>query len=114
MARSDNLFLLPPAWGDGEKLEPLLSGEGVRIERIISTGQTTPPGQWYDQEGDEWVVLLQGEAELAFDDGSRRRLVAGDPLFIPARRRHRVEFTSASPPCIWLAVHLPAGIARKS
>ena len=112
MAGTGNLFALPALTGDGERFDTLLSGDGVRIERILSTGQTTPPGQWYDQQDDEWVVLLQGEAEIGFDDGSRRRLAAGDPLFIPAHQRHRVEYTSATPPCIWLAVHLPAGLTR--
>ena len=109
MAGPGNLFELPPLTGDEERFDTLLTSDGVRIERILSTGQTSPPGQWYDQQGDEWVVLLQGEAEVSFDDGSRRRLAAGDPLFIPAHRRHRVEYTSAAPPCVWLAVHLPPG-----
>ena len=112
MARPDNLFLLPPLTGGEERFDTLLTGDGVRIERILSTGQATPPGQWYDQDNDEWVVLLQGEAELSFDDGSRRRLAAGDPLFVPAHQRHRVEYTSGAPPCIWLAVHLPPGQAH--
>ena len=64
------------------------------IERIISTGQTTPLGEWYDQETDEWVILLQGKAELSYEDGERIGLQAGDYLVIPAHVKHRVEYTS--------------------
>ena len=78
----------------------------VHLERIVSAGQITPPGEYYDQAWDEWVLLMQGEAELAYDDGSASRLRAGDSLLIPAHRRHRVDFTSEHPPCLWLALHL--------
>lgn len=71
----------------------------------MSTGQASPPGQWPAQHRDEWVVLLEGEAELAYEDGSRLRLEPGDFVLIPAGERHRVEWTRAVPPCIWLAVH---------
>ena len=77
----------------------------IQIERIISTGQTTPSGQWYNQELDEWVILLQGEAELCYADYTKIKLKAGDYLLIPAHTKHRVEYTSIEPPCIWLAVH---------
>jgi len=88
-----------------EKFEQIVSGKNIRIARIISTGQTTPTGQWYDQELDEWVILLQGEAELSYADDTRIRLKAGDYLLIPAHTKHRVEYTSIEPACIWLAVH---------
>lgn len=101
----NNLFDLPSPLPNAEVFEPLLTSENVTIERIISTGQTTPPGQWYDQERDEWVILLQGTAVLAYPDGSQMQLQAGDYLLIRAHQKHRVEFTSADPPCIWLAIH---------
>ena len=101
----ENIFNLPPQLPQEELFEPLISSGGVLIERIISTGQTTPPGEWHDQERDEWVILLQGEAELAYADGSRMKLKAGDYVLIPAHQKHRVEYTSSDPPCIWLAVH---------
>ncbi|MBD2152655.1 cupin domain-containing protein [Pseudanabaena sp. FACHB-1277] len=88
-----------------EKFEQIVSGNNIQIERIISTGQTTPLGQWYDQELDEWVILLQGESELSYADDTRIRLKAGDYLLIPAHTKHRVEYTSIDPACIWLAVH---------
>jgi cupin 2 domain-containing protein len=77
----------------------------VLVERIVSAGQATPPGEWLEQERDEWVALLQGEAELGFADGSGVALGPGDSILIPARTEHRVERTSSHPPCIWLAVH---------
>jgi cupin 2 domain-containing protein len=102
----DNLFHLPPPPWPEEVLETLHQARGTRIERILSCGHTTPIGEFYDQEDDEWVVLLQGEAELTYEDGSTRRLAAGDYLFIPAHQRHRVSYTSSEPPCLWLAVHM--------
>lgn len=100
-----NIFNLPPSLPDQELLESILSTENILIERIVSTGQTTPPGKWYDQKRDEWVILLKGEAILSYEDNSQIKLIAGDYLFIPAHQKHRVEYTSVKPPCIWLAIH---------
>jgi len=86
-----------------ELFETILSGpDGLRVERIVSWGQVTPPGQWYDQPDDEWVMVLEGEARLAWDDGREVTLTKGDQLFLPAHKRHRVTHTSR--PCLWLAV----------
>lgn len=79
--------------------------KNIQIERIISTGQTTLSGQWYDQITDEWVILLQSEVELSYADDTRIKLRAGDYLLIPVHTKHRVEYISIEPPCIWLAVH---------
>jgi len=101
-----NLFDLSKPFRNEEQVEALVpSDRGILIERIVSTGQTTPEGTWYDQDRDEWVALLQGEAELAYDDGTVLELHAGDHVLIPAHCRHRVEQTSVVPPCIWIAVH---------
>ncbi len=91
--------------GGAELCETLALGAGCRVERIVSTGQTTPEGTWYDQDRDEWVALLTGDAELTWDDGTRTALSPGDWLLIPARARHRVTRTSAVPPCVWIAFH---------
>jgi len=88
-----------------ELVELIAGGREVAIERIVSTGQETPAGEWLQQERDEWVVLLDGDAELSFDDGARMRLGSGDYVVIAAGQRHRVEWTRTDPPCIWLAVH---------
>ncbi len=88
-----------------ELYETLAAGDGILIERIISRGHTTPVGDWLDSEQDEWVLLLQGEAVIAYLDGSLTIIKTGDYLLIPAHQKHRVEFTSSEPPCIWLAVY---------
>ncbi|MDR3231778.1 MAG: cupin domain-containing protein [Synergistaceae bacterium] len=88
---------------DAERVETLWTGRGARVERIVSTGQCSPEGFWYDQEEDEWVVLLEGFAALEYEDGERVELRRGDWLLIPAHHRHRVAFTSSDPCCVWLA-----------
>lgn len=104
------LFQLPaelPAPHQPEFFETLLKCEHIHIERIVSNGQQAPPDFWYEQDTDEWVLLLTGTATLLFDHetGETHTLSSGDWVFIPAMRRHRVIFTSQNPPCIWLAVH---------
>lgn len=99
-----NLFagLLPdPA---AEQYTELLSRPGLRIARIVSAGQACPPGFWYDQPQGEWVLVLQGEARLAFEDEPAPRLLkTGDFVDIAPHCRHRVESTAT--PTVWLAVH---------
>ena len=103
----DNIFTVPEeARQDGatERFETVLTGAGgLLVERIVSHGHVTPEGQWYDQARDEWVVVLEGEAALCYEDGSEVALGKGDHIFLPKHVRHRV--TRASSPCIWLAVH---------
>jgi cupin 2 domain-containing protein len=102
----DNIFQLSDKLPNQEIFEKIISNDKILIERIISTGQITPPNEWYDQEKDEWVILLQGEAKLSYFDGSIITLKSGDYLFIQAHQKHRVEYTSTKPPCIWLAIHV--------
>ena len=86
-----------------ECIENLLERSGLRIERILSApGSASGP---YDQERDEWVLLLQGRAVLEVE-GERVELRAGEALLLPAHRVHNVLDTSADPPCVWLAVHV--------
>jgi cupin 2 domain-containing protein len=106
-----NLFRLPGALPEEELVERIAGGADVLVERIVSTGQATAPGEWLEQERDEWVVLLEGEAGIGYEDGSQLRLRPGDYVLIPAGERHRVEWTRDDPPCIWLAVHAP-GLGR--
>ncbi|MCX6278928.1 MAG: cupin domain-containing protein [Bacteroidetes bacterium] len=100
-----NLFEGVFSGNEEEIFEEIIRTPGLLIERIISTGQSTPEGHWYDQEQDEWVILITGEAKLKFENGDSVTLKSGDHLLIPAHFRHRVESTSNDPPCIWLAVH---------
>ncbi|MFQ4139309.1 cupin domain-containing protein [Nodosilinea sp. PGN35] len=103
--KPDNLFELPAPLPEAESFSALFETPHLRVERILSSGQTTPPGQWYDQSQNEWVVLLQGSATLTYEDGAAIALGPGDYLLIPAHVRHRVDFTSREPPCVWLAIH---------
>lgn len=100
-----NIFELPSSLPSEELFEALVSTEELLIERIISTGQSTSEGEWYDQARDEWVILLQGTARLIYEDGTSISLKKGDYLLIKAHQRHRVDYTSSQPPCVWLAVH---------
>jgi cupin 2 domain-containing protein len=107
MIRGGNLFANLVAQAEQEEIAILAETAGARIERIVSTGQASPPGFWYDQAWTEWVVLLAGRAALRLAEESEPRLLGpGDWLEIPARVRHRVEWTDAEPPTVWLAVHL--------
>ena len=100
-----NLFEAVPAGRPEEEILELAAGDGVRIERIVSCGHASPPGFWYDQDRPEFVLLLQGSAAVAFEDGRCVRLRAGDHLTIASHARHRVAWTSSDPPAVWLAVH---------
>ena len=103
---SGNFFELPQTLQTGfETFQEILSNENIRVERIISTGQRTPEDQWLAQDKNEWVILLQGESELIFEDGERNELRKGDFILIPKNKKHRVSRTSTEPPCIWLAIH---------
>ena len=89
-----------------ELFDVLLETRGLRVERIVSTGQVTPEGEWYDQVWDEFVLLVSGAARLLIEgEGEDRNLAAGDWLLLPARCRHRVTWTQESPPTVWLAIH---------
>ena len=103
---SENLFRTLPASGEEEEFVELLSRPGLTIERIVSRAHASPPGVWYDPPDSEWVVVLAGEAGLRFEDEEAVRVLApGEFVEIAPHRRHRVEWTHASEPTIWLAVH---------
>jgi cupin 2 domain-containing protein len=88
-----------------ERIDELLARPGLRVTRIVSLGQASPPGFWYDQSDGEWVVLLAGAARLRFADETGTRLLGpGDCLDIAPHRRHRVDWTDPAVPTVWLAV----------
>jgi len=89
-----------------EITDVLADAREIRVERIVSTGQVTPEGQWYDQETDEWVLVVVGAARLRIEGEEHDRdLAEGDWVLLPAHCRHRVTWTQAEPPTVWLAVH---------
>ncbi len=101
-----NLYADLPRSLPEEVFEEILRSDHLRIERIVSRGHTTPAGQWYDQARDEWVILLKGRARLSFEgDPGSLEMNPGDYVRIPARCRHRVEYTAPGEDTIWLAVH---------
>jgi cupin 2 domain-containing protein len=104
--KPQNLFSQIPDSLQDEIYETLLKSSQFRLERIISSGQKTPPGEWFDEEMSEWVILLKGNAGLSFE-GEREVLIMqpGDYVHIPAHRRHRVEWTDADQATVWLALH---------
>ncbi|MER3447746.1 MAG: hypothetical protein C4291_13335 [Candidatus Dadabacteria bacterium] len=89
-----------------EIFETLLEADSFNLKRIISTGQATPRGKWYDQDDNEWVIMLSGSAGLLFEgDGEVCMMKPGDYVHIPAHRRHRIEWTDANQKTVWLALH---------
>ena len=111
MSGGNLLTGIDPSASD-EVFQDVLALPGVRIERIVSTGQSSPPDFWYDQGWAEWVLVIAGSAAVQFEDEAEaRRLGVGDHLFIAPNRRHRVAWTDPDLPTVWLAVHVGEGEA---
>lgn len=105
-----NLMADVPAGAEQEIFQPLLERSGLRIERIVSHGQASPAGFWYDSPEAEWVLLVSGSAAIEFEGrAGQHRMQPGDWLHLPANCRHRVAWTDATQPSVWLAVHYRAG-----
>jgi len=101
-----NLLAALPPTGRDELFQEILQRPGLKIERIVSSGQATPHGEWYDQEWGEWVLLLAGSAGLLLEREDEPRLLRpGDYLYLPAHCRHRVDWTDPGMQTVWLAVH---------
>ncbi|MDR3110044.1 MAG: cupin domain-containing protein [Planctomycetaceae bacterium] len=102
-----NLFDTLPTSLPAELVENLFQTENVRIERIVSTGQSSPPDFWYDQDESEWVVLLRGSATLEFEgDSEMKQMLPGDYIFITEHQKHRVHSTSTTETTVWLTVFI--------
>ena len=100
-----NLLSPLPDATAAEQADALLTRPGLRIERIVSRGQASPPGFWYDQTEAEWVAVLTGSARLRFEDEANARVLdPGDWVEIPPHRRHRVDWTDPAVPTVWLAI----------
>ena len=108
-----NLFAALPAAAEAqEQFLTLVDRPGCRIERIVSTGQASPPGFWYDQPEAEWILVVGGSAQLRFaDETAPRNLHPGDFVEIAPHRKHRVEATSPIEPTVWLTVHYSSAAA---
>lgn len=100
----NNILQNIPADLSEEVVADLLTAQSIRIERIISKGQTSPEHGWYDQTENEWVIVLQGAGELEFENGSKLRLGVGDYINIPKHQKHKVSWTDPNSVTIWLAI----------
>lgn len=107
------LAALPAAVKD-EVFDTLAVSGNTRFERIVSTGQASPEGFWYDEPWDEFVMILSGAAKLDIEGEGERTLASGDWVMLPAHCRHRVAWTDPDQPTVWLAVHIgePGGRSR--
>lgn len=107
MPSPTNLLDGIPASLPEELFTTLLEAGPVRIERIVSRGHASADGFWYDQQQTEWVLVLQGAGRLQFEGQPQPvEMQPGDWITIPARCRHRVEWTDPDAATIWLAVHV--------
>jgi cupin 2 domain-containing protein len=101
-----SIYSEPKPNSDGQEVfEVLKKTDKILIERIITKGALKEPGEWYNQDTDEWVMLVRGEAILEFWQEAKVKMSEGDFIFIPSHKRHRVAETSEIPNCIWLAFH---------
>ena len=100
-----NIYAVTSDRSDKEKFEKLLKTNEVTIERIISAGHRSPESGWYDQENNEWVLVLKGIATLAFEDQDSFDLNEGDYINIPSHTKHKVIWTDPDRETIWLAIH---------
>jgi cupin 2 domain-containing protein len=104
--KTQNLFSLLPDTTEKEHFMNLLSGDRFKLERIISTGQCTPKGQWLEQNQAEWVILLTGATKLEFEQGHEFvEMRPGDFIQIPSGCRHRVDWTDPNSTTVWIAIH---------
>ena len=95
-----------PDCSQEEIFTSLLKTDHFHLERIVSAGQITPPGEWLTQERQEWVMVLKGRARLRFKEPDRlHALEAGDAVLIPAGCSHRVDWTDPAQKTVWLALH---------
>ena len=99
-----NLFSNIPIITMDELFEDVIVTDFTRIQRIISRGQSSPEGFWYDQPENELVVIIQGKGVLEFENGDRMDMEVGDFAAIPAHRKHRVAWTDPDTETIWLAI----------
>jgi len=101
----ENIYNSPGKSDAQEIIEVIADMDDARIERITTLKPYTGPGEWYDQQKDEWVILLSGNAEIEIKGQGTIELFSGDYIFLPAHCHHRVTRTSTDPPSVWLAIH---------
>lgn len=101
-----NIFSSIQKQASDEILETILQTDQFKIERIISRGHATAKEEWYDQDKNEWVLVLKGNAGLLFEGNDKIVIMkTGDYISIPAHKKHRVEWTDPEEDTIWLTIH---------
>lgn len=103
--RIGNIFDPPADTGEHEIFTTIFKSDKIEITKIDGLRAFNKPGKWYDQEDDEWVILLQGKATLEFQNDESIQLNSGDYIFIEAHKPHRIKQSSNKPNCLWLAIH---------
>ena len=103
--KKENIFTKIPQELKDELFEDIINKPNLKIQRIVSDGHTTNKFDWYDQDGDEWIILLQGSAIISFFDEDDVALEVGDYINISAHKKHKVSYTSKDEKTIWLVVH---------
>jgi cupin 2 domain-containing protein len=105
MIEKKNIYYSIPEFSKKEVFEDILNAENLKVERIISYPDSIPENQWYDQDNEEWVLLLKGSATLEFSNNEIIELFPGDFILIPAHMKHKVNKVDKNAPTIWLALH---------
>ena len=100
-----NIFSCLPKKLDEEFIDEIFSSGQLTVERIVSKGHTSPENGWYDQDRNEWVLVLEGAGRLQFRDGLEVLMKAGDYIEIPAHQQHKVSWTEPNKKTVWLAIH---------
>jgi len=100
-----NIYSSIPVDIPQELFQDILATESFKIERIVSKGHASPKDFWYDQDENEWVILLKGSAGLLFEGNDDiMELKPGDCINIPSHLRHRVEWTDPNTETVWIAI----------
>lgn len=103
--KAENLFDGIPAELTEELFTTIHRDGGLRIERIVSHGQSSPEGFWYDHDENEWIILVEGSAAVQSEgEAEPVKLQRGSYLSIPAHSRHRVAWTDRNQKTVWLAI----------
>jgi cupin 2 domain-containing protein len=104
MIDKKNIFEHANTYLDKELIENIVNSAVIRIEKIVSKGHVSPDGFWFDQDENEFVILLQGEAALEFEDNNIVYLKKSDYIVIEKHKKHRIIYTSKNTLTVWLAV----------